>query len=312
MCGIVGYIGKRDSQHILLEGLRKLEYRGYDSAGIAVYTEKGLQIQKEKGRLDCLKNQLNANPLSGTVGIGHTRWATHGKPSRENAHPHYDQKTKFAIVHNGIIENHIALKKELSEKGYSFVSETDTEVIVHLLSDLYDGDIVQTVQAAVRKLEGAFALAVLCEHEPDKLVAVRQASPLIVGVGEGENYIGSDIPAILEHTRNVFVLDDGEMAVLTRDDVRLMTLEGVAISREIYRVQWDAVAAEKDGFPHFMLKEIHEQPKAYRNTMRGRLDTALNQITLEREFADDRRTNSRHPTNPYCCLWNSLPCRIGW
>ncbi|WP_152395387.1 glutamine--fructose-6-phosphate transaminase (isomerizing) [Paenibacillus guangzhouensis] len=275
MCGIVGYIGKRDAQSILVEGLKKLEYRGYDSAGIAMYTEAGLQVKKAKGRLAVLESQLDGAPLVGTVGIGHTRWATHGKPSDVNSHPHTDMTMKFSVVHNGIIENYTDLKEELIASGVTFVSETDTEVISHLVAREYDGDIVRAVQKAIKHLRGAYALGVLTELEPDRLVAVRNASPLIIGIGEGEHFIGSDIPAILEHTRNVFILNDGEMAVLTKDTVELMTIEGNFISREMIHVDWDAVTAEKAGFDHFMLKEIYEQPKAYRDTMRGRVGSDL-------------------------------------
>jgi glucosamine--fructose-6-phosphate aminotransferase (isomerizing) len=280
MCGIVGYIGKRNSQEILLEGLKKLEYRGYDSAGIAVYVDGKLQIRKAKGRLSELEAKLADDPLGGTVGIGHTRWATHGKPSDENSHPHTDNATKFSVVHNGIIENYMTLKEELIAKGRRFVSDTDTEVIAHLIADLYDGDIVEAVRLAVRRMRGAYALGVLCEYEPDKLVAVRLSSPLVIGVGQGENYIGSDIPAILEHTRNVYILNDGDMAVLTRDTVELMNLDGENIAREMIFVDWDLVTAEKAGFDHFMLKEIHEQPKAYRDTMGARIDPDDQRIIL--------------------------------
>jgi glucosamine--fructose-6-phosphate aminotransferase (isomerizing) len=280
MCGIVGYVGKRDSQRILLDGLKKLEYRGYDSAGVAVFTDKGLEVKKAKGRLAVLESQLEENPLTGKIGIGHTRWATHGKPSDVNSHPHTDNSQKFSVVHNGIIENYIALKEELIAKGHTFVSETDTEVISHLIASLYQGDIVKAVQAAVKQMRGAYALAVLTEYEPTKLVAVRLASPLIIGVGEGENFIGSDIPAILEHTRNIFILNDGEMALITSDSVELMTLEGNFISREIFHVDWDIVTAEKAGFAHFMLKEIYEQPKAYQDTMGSRIDPSGEKIVM--------------------------------
>ncbi|MDD9267054.1 glutamine--fructose-6-phosphate transaminase (isomerizing) [Paenibacillus sp. GCM10023248] len=288
MCGIVGYIGKRNSQEILLEGLKKLEYRGYDSAGVAVYTANGLQIKKAKGRIANLESKLEETPLNGSVGIGHTRWATHGKPSDVNSHPHTDNSLKFSVVHNGIIENYITLKEELMAKGHQFVSETDTEVISHLIADLYEGDILKAVQKAVKQMTGAFALGVLTEYEPDRLVAVRQASPLIIGIGEGENFIGSDIPAILEYTRNVFILNDGEMALLTREGVELMTLEGNFISREMFHVDWDIVTAEKAGFDHFMLKEIYDQPKAYRDTMGSRIapdgrKVALSELTIKPE-----------------------------
>jgi len=272
MCGIVGYIGHRDSQNILVEGLKKLEYRGYDSAGIAVYSDKGLQVRKAKGRLAVLEGQLCEEPVAGSAGIGHTRWATHGKPSDVNSHPHTDEKQKISVVHNGIIENYISLKEELIAKGYTFVSETDTEVIAHLLADLYEGDIVAAVRAAVKRMRGAFGLGVLAEAEPDKLVAVRMHSPLIIGLGENENFIASDIPAILEHTRDIYILNDGEMAILTKDGVTLTDLEGGAIERETYRVEWDLETAEKGGYEHFMLKEIFEQPRAYRDTMSPRIE----------------------------------------
>lgn len=280
MCGIVGYIGKRNAQKILVEGLKKLEYRGYDSAGIAVYTDQGLEISKAQGRLSNLESKLEQYPLTGTVGIGHTRWATHGKPSDINSHPHTDSTSKFAVVHNGIIENYLSLKEELIAQGANFVSETDTEVIPHLIASLYEGDIVKAVREAVKRLRGAFSLAIFTEYEPDKLVAVRYASPLIVGSGEGEYFIGSDIPAILEHTRDVYILNDGEMAVLTREDIELLTLEGAPVARELFRVNWDIETAEKAGFPNFMLKEIYEQPKAYSETMRGRLNTSETAVVL--------------------------------
>lgn len=288
MCGIVGYIGKRGSQEILLEGLKKLEYRGYDSAGIAVFTDKGLEIKKSKGRLAVLEDKLKDEPLEGSVGIGHTRWATHGKPSDVNSHPHTDNSLKFSVVHNGIVENYLDLKEELIAKGHLFVSETDTEVISHLVADEYDGNIVEAVQRAVKRMRGAFALGVLTEYEPERLVAVRFASPLVIGIGEGENFIGSDIPAILEHTRNVYILNDGEMAVLTRGGVELMTIDGETISKEIFHVDWDLVTAEKAGFDHFMLKEIYEQPKAYRDTMLGRIADDNKSVHLkELSMTDD-------------------------
>jgi glucosamine--fructose-6-phosphate aminotransferase (isomerizing) len=280
MCGIVGYVGKRDSQNILIDGLKKLEYRGYDSAGLAVFTADGLQVTKSMGRLVNLESVLAGAPLTGFIGIGHTRWATHGKPSDVNSHPHTDNSKKFSVVHNGIIENYMHLKEDLIAEGHVFVSETDTEVISHLIASLYEGDIVKAVQKAISRMTGAFALGVLTEYEPDKLVAVRYFSPLIIGVGEGENFIGSDIPAILDYTRNVYILNDGEMAVLTKDGVELMTLEGNFISRELFHVDWDIITAEKAGFDHFMLKEIHEQPKAYRDTMGSRIDPSGKKIVM--------------------------------
>lgn len=280
MCGIVGYIGDKNTQAILLDGLSKLEYRGYDSAGIAVFTNAGLKVAKSQGRLANLEAKLEEAPLIGSAGIGHTRWATHGKPSDENSHPHLDGSQKFSVVHNGIIENYLELKEELLQSGHTFLSETDTEIVSHLIAREYKGDIVKAVQQAITHIRGAFALGVLTEYEPDKLIAVRQASPLVIGVGEGENFIGSDIPAILKYTRNVYILEDGEMAVLTKDAVELLTIEGNFIAREMIRVDWDAMTAEKGGYEHFMLKEIYEQPRAYRDTMLGRIDHANQQVIL--------------------------------
>ncbi|WP_334075424.1 MULTISPECIES: glutamine--fructose-6-phosphate transaminase (isomerizing) [Paenibacillus] len=301
MCGIVGYIGKRDTQTVLLEGLKKLEYRGYDSAGIAVFTQNGLQIAKSIGRLANLESKLEGAPLVGTAGIGHTRWATHGKPSDVNSHPHTDHSQKFSVVHNGIVENYLDLKEELISQGYEFVSETDTEVISHLVAREYEGDIVKAVQKAISYMRGAFALGVLTEYEPNKLVAVRQASPLIIGLGEGENFIGSDIPAILNYTRNVYILNDGEMAVLTEDAVELMTIEGNFISREMISVDWDAVTAEKGGYDHFMLKEIHEQPNAYRNTMLGRIDESGRKVVFPGLNLSDEKIRSINSIHVIAC-----------
>ncbi|RNB83820.1 glutamine--fructose-6-phosphate transaminase (isomerizing) [Brevibacillus nitrificans] len=273
MCGIMGYIGNREAQSILINGLKKLEYRGYDSAGIAVCDGENISICKAKGRIDVLEEQAGKSALQGAIGIGHTRWATHGRPSDENSHPHFDQSGKFAIVHNGIIENYLDLKQELEERGVVFTSQTDTEVIVHLLAEAYDGDIVSTVQKVAAKIRGAYALGVMTEYEPDKLIAVRLASPLIIGVGKGENFIGSDIPAVLEHTRDVYVLEDGDLAILTKDSVQVMSLDTKEwIERDLMRIEWDKEQAEKDGYEHYMLKEIHEQPRALRNTMTGRID----------------------------------------
>jgi glucosamine--fructose-6-phosphate aminotransferase (isomerizing) len=280
MCGIIGYIGNRDSQRILLDGLKKLEYRGYDSAGVSIHTDAGLELRKTKGRISELELRLAAQPLEGFAGIGHTRWATHGKPSDTNSHPHTDQEMTISVVHNGIIENHAQLKEELEQLGYRFVSETDTEVVSHLIARHYQGDLAEAVRKAVSQVRGSYAIAVLCAHEPDKLVAVRSASPLIIGIGDGENFIGSDIPAILEHTRDVYILNDGEMAVLTRDNVELMTLEGNFIARQPLRIEWDIQMAERNGFDTFMLKEIHEQPRAFIDTMRGRIGEANDRLVL--------------------------------
>ncbi|GED25552.1 glutamine--fructose-6-phosphate aminotransferase [Brevibacillus agri] len=281
MCGIMGYIGYRQAQPILINGLRKLEYRGYDSAGIAVCDGKSIAVRKAKGRIDALVEKTEKSGLSGSIGIGHTRWATHGRPSDENSHPHVDQTQKFSIVHNGIIENYLEIKQELIEQGVAFSSETDTEVIVHLLSREYDGDLLAAVRKVAGKIRGAFALGVMSEYEPDKLIAVRMASPLIIGVGENENFIGSDIPAILEHTRDVYVLEDGDLAVLTRDSVQVMSLAtDEPIERDLVRIDWNKEQAEKDGYAHYMEKEIYEQPRALRNTMTGRIDEAGQKVVF--------------------------------
>jgi len=289
MCGIVGYIGWRDAQSILINGLRKLEYRGYDSAGIAIFSNGEIHLKKKLGRLSNLESLLIQQPIAGSLAIGHTRWATHGRPSDINSHPHYDQKQEFVVVHNGIIENFQKIKEELIEKGVAFASETDTEVIAHLLADLYDGDLISTVQKAIAKMEGAYALGIIYKNEPDKMIAVRLASPLVLGIGEKENFIASDIPALIEHTREVYILNDGEMAVITSESIQLMSTKGELIKREPFRVEWDVETAEKDGFDHFMLKEIYEQPRAYRNTTAGRIDHEGTKVDLAKEisFSED-------------------------
>lgn len=281
MCGIVGYIGSKQAAPILVEGLQKLEYRGYDSAGVSVYSEESINIRKCRGRLANLENKLLGEPVDGMVGIGHTRWATHGEPSDLNSHPHTNGDGSISVVHNGIIENYMCLKEWLQSEGYLFVTETDTEVVPHLIQYFYNGDIVDAVMKAVDKMEGSYALGVLCSNEPDKLVAVRKDSPLIVGLGEGENFIASDIPAILNHTRKIYLLNDREIAVLTREDVKLFTAEGMPINKEIFNVTWDAQAAEKGGYEHFMIKEIHEQPKAIRDTMTSRITHDSDDIKLD-------------------------------
>ena len=271
MCGIVGYIGGREAADFLMDGLAKLEYRGYDSAGIAVYNNHTIDVRKKQGRLVNLANEVKAHPVSGTVGIGHTRWATHGGPSDVNAHPHTDEKGNFAIVHNGIIENYMELKEELLAKGYHFKSETDTEVVAHLCADMYDGDFTRTVQSVLARLRGSYSLVFMCKFEPDKIICSKKDNPLIVGLGDGENYIASDIPAILNYTRKTYIMNDGEIAIVQKDKVWVMDLAGKPISKKVFEVNWDAEAAEKGGFEHFMLKEIYEQPKAIRDTMSCRI-----------------------------------------
>ena len=267
MCGIVGYIGFNQASDFLLDGMAKLEYRGYDSAGIAVIgPENAIKIQKKVGRLANLEAIVKADPNEGTVGIGHTRWATHGRPSDMNAHPHSSEDGKFAVVHNGIIENYMPLKEELIEKGYHFKSETDTEVVAHLLEDMYDGDFVSTVRRMLARVDGAYALEIICADEPDKIICTKKENPLVIGLGKGENFVASDIPAIINYTRDTYILSDGELAIVTRDNVSVFDREGNAIDKEVFHVSWNAEAAEKGGYEHFMLKEIHDQPKAVRDT----------------------------------------------
>lgn len=281
MCGIVGYIGNKQATPILIEGLQKLEYRGYDSAGVSVYDGSSITVRKCRGRLSNLEKKLTSEPTPGNAGIGHTRWATHGEPSDVNSHPHTNCDSSISVVHNGIIENYLYLKEWLISEGYNFVTETDTEVIPHLINYYYHGDIVDAVMKAVGKMEGSYALGVLCSKEPDKIVAVRKDSPLIVGLGEGENFIASDIPAILNHTRKIYLLNDREIAVLTKDSIRVLTAEGRPVEKEVYNVTWDAQAAEKGGFEHFMLKEIHEQPKAIRDTLTSRIMAGSDDVKLD-------------------------------
>ena len=267
MCGIVGYIGFNQASDFLLDGMAKLEYRGYDSAGIAVIgAENAIKIQKKVGRLANLEAIVKADPNEGTVGIGHTRWATHGRPSDMNAHPHSSEDGKFAVVHNGIIENYMPLKEELIEKGYHFKSETDTEVVAHLLEDMYDGDFVSTVRRMLDRVDGAYALEIICADEPDKIICTKKENPLVIGLGKGENFVASDIPAIINYTRDTYILNDGELAIVTRDNVSVFDRAGHAIDKEVFHVSWNAEAAEKGGYEHFMLKEIHDQPKAVRDT----------------------------------------------
>lgn len=288
MCGIVGYIGNKDATNILIEGLEKLEYRGYDSAGIAVVNNHKINFAKHKGRLSILRDSLEKNNLEGNVGIGHTRWATHGEPSDLNSHPHLNPGNALAVVHNGIIENYLILKEELIEKGYEFVSDTDTEVIPYLLDYYYNGNFLETVQTVVSKLEGSYALGIIDKNNPDILIAVRKDSPLIIGAGEGENFIASDIPAILSHTRKVYLLENDEMAVLKKDSIEIMKTDGTKVDKEIYNVDWDVEAAEKGGYDHFMLKEIHEQPKAIKDTISPRIDkngkVNIKEFSLNEEY----------------------------
>ncbi len=278
MCGIIGYIGERNVSPILLDGLRRLEYRGYDSAGIAVVSTNGkIEIRKSEGKLKKLVDSLNGQTPDGQLGLGHTRWATHGAPNDTNAHPHSDCTGRIAVVHNGIIENYAELRNSLGAQGHQFTTETDTEVLAHLVEDELAGahppdDIVGAVQRALQRVRGTYGIGVLDRDSPGLLIGARHFSPLIVGIGEGENFIASDIPALLPHTRRVMLIEDGELAVLSRQNVRLFTIHGERVEREPFTVNWDVQAAEKAGYPHFFLKEIHEQPAALANALRGRVD----------------------------------------
>ena len=278
MCGIVGYLGSGKATSFLINGLSKLEYRGYDSAGVAVVNNGQIEVRKFKGRLANLAENIKDHPVEGNMGIGHTRWATHGAPSDVNSHPHLNSKETIAVVQNGIIENYLPLRNWLKGEGYTFKSETDTEVIPNLIDYYYEGDLFEAVTKALKKLEGSYALGVVCKDEPDKLIAVRKECPLIVGLGKGESFIASDIPAVLSYTRDVYLLEDHEIAVLNKDGVKLYNTDGKEISKDIYHVTWSEDAAEKGGFEDFMLKEIHEQPKAIRDTMAGRISMEKSMI----------------------------------
>jgi len=280
MCGIMGYIGQGNAIPVIVDGLARLEYRGYDSAGIAVYRAGGgageahLEVTKKKGRLSDMVEVLGDAPSS-SLGIGHTRWATHGVPSDNNAHPHTDCSGNIALIHNGIIENYAPLRKQLMLEGHDFVSETDTEVMVHLIEKYYEDSLEEAVRKALGAVYGSFAIVVISSKEPDKIIAAKKASPMIVGLGEGENYLASDIPAILGKTKKVYIIEDNEFVVLKADSVTITDFEGNPVEKEIYEVTWDVELAEKGGFDHFMLKEIHEQPEAIRKTVAGRIKDGM-------------------------------------
>lgn len=288
MCGIVGYVGKKsDCTEFLLEGLKKLEYRGYDSAGIAVAGNRSLKVIKRKGFIRELEPLINPEQLKGSPGIGHTRWATHGEPSDENAHPHISCDGKIALVHNGIIENYQELKQELKAKGHRFTSQTDTEVIVHLIEEYYRGDLYEAFKEAVSKLQGSFAIAVISADDPNLLIAARYDSPLVVGVGKNEYYVASDIPAILKNTKKVIILEDGEIVKATPEGIEITDFNGRLVEKQVTEITWDAEAAEKGGYEDFMLKEIHEQPEVILNTMRGRIkegEVNLDEMGLSKEL----------------------------
>jgi glucosamine--fructose-6-phosphate aminotransferase (isomerizing) len=284
MCGIVGYVGNKQVVPVIIDGLRKLEYRGYDSAGIAVVDEDhDLEIRRAEGKLRNLEETIRLHPLDGTYGIGHTRWATHGRPTEENAHPHRDCTGRVVVVHNGIIENYLQLKDRLRKSDHRFVTETDTEVVAHLIEEyLKSGDSFEkAVRRAVSDLHGIFALSIINADEPDTIIAVRQGPPVVIGLGDGEYFVASDIPPILQHTRDIFFLGDGEIAVLTKDAVRVTDFEGNAVEPVKQRITWDPIMAEKGGFKHFMLKEIYEQPRAVRDTVQGRISLDTGRVFLD-------------------------------
>src|SRR5512135_275044 len=282
MCGIVGYIGDQKAVPIILDGLKRLEYRGYDSAGIAVLeTGNCLGVRRAQGKLRNLEEVLRLNPVEGSYGIGHTRWATHGRPTEENAHPHRDCHGDIVVVHNGIVENYLALKQQLVQEGHKFVTETDTEIIAHLIEKYFDGNLESAVRDTVKQLTGVFALSVISRKDPNKIVAARSGPPVVVGLGDGEYFVASDVPAILGYTRDMFFLADGDMAILTRDGVHLTDFNGRPVKRQVSHILWDPIMAEKGGYKHFMLKEIYEQPRAVRDTTLGRVGQESGRIFLD-------------------------------
>ncbi len=288
MCGIVGYVGPRDVVTVLLDGLRRLEYRGYDSAGVAVVNDHQVLGSKRVGKLGNLEELLREHPLTGSVGIGHTRWATHGRPSDSNAHPHLDCQRRIAVIHNGIIENHATLRAQLLARGHAFASETDTEVVAHLLEELFRDDLVSAVRETLKLVKGAYALGVLSADSPDRLVFARNgASPLIIGLGDGETFVASDIPAILNYTRRELIVQEGEVVEVTREGAHISTFAGQTVDREVTNINWDIHSAEKGGFKHFMLKEMYEQPKVIKDTLLGRLSDANDVDLSQLKLSDD-------------------------
>jgi glucosamine--fructose-6-phosphate aminotransferase (isomerizing) len=282
MCGIVGYIGSRKAVPIILEGLRRLEYRGYDSAGLAVYCgDNRLEVRRAQGKLRNLEEAIRMNPIEGSCGIGHTRWATHGRPTEENAHPHRDCHGDVVVVHNGIVENYLPLKQRLQSEGHVFKTETDTEVIAHLIEERLNGNLEEAVRGAVKEISGVFALAAISRSDPNKIVAARNGPPVVIGIGDNEYFVASDVPAILNHTRDMFFLADGDMAVLTPAGVRLSDFDGRPVNRQVSHILWDPIMAEKGGYKHFMLKEIFEQPRAVRDTTLGRVGQETGRIFLD-------------------------------
>lgn len=281
MCGIIGYVGCKNAVPIIVDGLKKLEYRGYDSTGIAVYEKNGFDVMKQKGRLAALEARLEGQPLEGHMGIGHTRWATHGEPSDVNSHPHLGSKSKIAIVHNGIIENYKQLKERLVHKGVEFVSQTDSEVIAQLAEYYYDGSLIDTVIKVANALEGSYALGIMCLDDPNTLIAIKKDSPLIIGVSDDGNYIASDVPAVLSHTKQVYYLNDKELAVITKDGVDFLSLDKEPLEKTVETISWSVDSAEKGGYQHFMLKEIMEQPRVLRDTIKSAVVDGENKKTID-------------------------------
>src|SRR5882724_3603930 len=281
MCGIVGYIGSKNASTVLMEGLHRLEYRGYDSAGVAIINGKGIQLRRSPGKLSVLEDVLKKDPLKGTIGLGHTRWATHGRPSEENAHPHTCCKNKIVVVHNGIIENYVELKNQLIAKGHQFKSQTDTEVLAHLVEEAYKGDLAKAVLATLKQVQGSYAIGVLSSDEPNRFIAARKDSPLVLGIGDKETFLASDVPALLPYTRKVIFLEDGDVAELTQNGVTIFDLDGKPLKRDVKTIEWNALMAEKSGYPHFMLKEIFEQPNTVRDTFRSRISLEEGRVSLE-------------------------------
>ena len=308
MCGIVGYVGKKSVVPIIIDGLRRLEYRGYDSAGIAVGGNgDGLQIRRAEGKLQNLEEVIRQRPIHGTYGIGHTRWATHGRPTEENAHPHRDCTGKIVVVHNGIVENYLSLKKKLIEEGHKFTTETDTEIIAHLVEKYSQSEngrrptLEEAVRQTVKQISGVFALAVISTDDPNKIVAARNGPPAVIGLGNDEYFVASDVPAILYHTRDILFLADGDMAVVTPDGVQLSDFDGKPIQRQVQHVTWDPIMAEKGGFKHFMLKEIYEQPRAVRDTTLGRISQDTGQIFLEEMQVSEAEFRAATKINIIAC-----------
>jgi glucosamine--fructose-6-phosphate aminotransferase (isomerizing) len=282
MCGIVGYIGSREAVPVIVDGLRRLEYRGYDSAGVAVLTDqKCLEVRRASGKLRNLEEAIRLKPLSGSYGIGHTRWATHGRPTEENAHPHCDCKGEIVVVHNGIVENYLSLRKKLISEGHTFKTETDTEVIAHLVEKHLNGSLESAVRAALKEISGVFAISVIASSDPNKIVSARSGPPVVVGLGQNEFFVASDVPALLSHTRDMVFLNDGDIAILTADGVKFTDIEGRMVRRQISRILWDPIMAEKGGYKHFMLKEIFEQPRAVKDTMLGRIGLESGRVFLD-------------------------------